>query len=128
VPPAGVGAGALTTSGTVKTTGAAPDAVRTLAGGGLADRSNDSPACAPNHAAGGGGTCAGGRGLGCSNASVTSAARGVGAAAPGARAGAWVRRSPCAPLHVMSNGGAGKRGSGDGARTGIWSIYARRTL
>jgi hypothetical protein len=47
-----VGAGALTTNGAVKITSAAPDAARTLAGSGLADRSDDSPARAPNHAAG----------------------------------------------------------------------------
>jgi hypothetical protein len=46
-----VGARALTIHGAVKITGAAPDAARTLAGGDLADRSDDSPACAPNHAA-----------------------------------------------------------------------------
>jgi hypothetical protein len=75
-------AGALTTNGAVKITSAAPDAARTLAGSGLADRSDDSPARAPNHAAGGGGTRAGGRGLGGPHAiSGTSATLGVGAAA-----------------------------------------------
>jgi hypothetical protein len=83
-----VGEGALTTNGAVKITSAAPDAARTLAGSGLADSSDDSPARAPNHAAGGGGSRAGGRGLGGLHASGTSATRGVGAAAPCARAGA----------------------------------------
>jgi hypothetical protein len=46
-----MGAGALTTHGAVKVTSTAPDAARTLAGDGLADRSDDSPACTPNHAA-----------------------------------------------------------------------------
>jgi hypothetical protein len=54
------GAGALTSNGAVKITSGAPDAARTLAGSGLADRFNDSPAGAPNHAAGGGGSRAGG--------------------------------------------------------------------
>jgi hypothetical protein len=40
-----VGTGALTTNGAL-------DAARTLAGSALADHSDDSPACAPNHAAG----------------------------------------------------------------------------
>jgi hypothetical protein len=47
-----VGARALTTNGALKITSAAPDAARTLAGSGLADHSDDSPSCAPNHAAG----------------------------------------------------------------------------
>jgi hypothetical protein len=83
-----VGAGALTTNGAVKITSAVPDAAHTLAGSGLTDRSDDSPACAPNHAAGAGGSRAGGRGLGGPHASGTFATRGVGAAAPCARAGA----------------------------------------
>jgi hypothetical protein len=83
-----VGAGTLTTNGAVKVTSTAPDAARTLAGDGLANRSDDSTACAPNHAAGGGGSRAGGRGFGGRHANSTSAARGVGASAPCARAGA----------------------------------------
>jgi hypothetical protein len=83
-----VGAGALTTNGAVKITSAAPDTARTLAGSGLADRSDDSPARAPNHAAGGGGSRAGGRGLGGPHASGASATHGEGAAAPCAWAGA----------------------------------------
>jgi hypothetical protein len=70
-----VGAGALTTNGAVKiTSGAAPDAARTLAGSGLAngDRSDVSPARAPSHASGGGGSRAGGLGLGGPHASATS--------------------------------------------------------
>jgi hypothetical protein len=68
----------------------APDAAHTLAGGGLADCSEDSQACAPNHAAapGGGGIGAGGRGSGTSNASGTPAARSVPAAPPCAHADA----------------------------------------
>jgi hypothetical protein len=54
-----VGAGALPTNGALKVTSAAPDAARTLAGDGLADYSDDSPTCAPNHAAGGGGSAGG---------------------------------------------------------------------
>jgi hypothetical protein len=37
-------AGSLTANGAVKFTSAAPDAVRTLVGSGLTDRSDDSPA------------------------------------------------------------------------------------
>jgi hypothetical protein len=85
-----VGAGALTTNGALKVTSAAPDAARTLASDGLADSSDYNPACAPNHDAGGEGSCAGGRGFqgrpACN--SSTTAACGVGAAAPCARAGA----------------------------------------
>jgi hypothetical protein len=83
-----VGAGALTTNGVVKITSAAPDAARTLAGRGLTDCADDSPSPAPNHAAGGGGSRAGGRGLGGPHASGTPAPRCVGAAAPWAQAGA----------------------------------------
>jgi hypothetical protein len=83
-----MGARALPTNAAVRITSAVPDAARTLAGGGLADRSDDSPARAPNHTAGGGGSRAGGHGLGGPHASGPSATRGVGVAAPCARAGA----------------------------------------
>jgi hypothetical protein len=86
--PGHLGAGALATNGAVNITSAVPDAARTLAGTGLADRSDDSPARAPNHAAGGGGSRAGGLGLGGPHEPSTSATCGEGAAAPCARAGA----------------------------------------
>jgi hypothetical protein len=83
-----VGAGALTTNGVVNITSAAPDAARTLSGSCLAVCADDNPAIAPNHAAEGRGSRAGGRALGGPHASGTPAARGTGEAAPCARAGA----------------------------------------
>jgi hypothetical protein len=65
------------------------------------------------------GSCAGSQGLGILNASGTSAARGVGAAVPCARAGARGRGSPCAPLHVISTAGAGEHDGCDGVRRGL---------